>query len=183
MEQGADTDVDQREPKGMRLRVLLVSIAAVCAAVAGTVAGPAAATSGCGISQTFSAWGDTANYLQMSGKNSTATSGAQINDASGTAAYTGYCISSVLPQVRLFAQNTGNPSAGLRVSVIYTDTDNVKHVDTLGTLTGAGYQTMQPSSIFTFGNFKGNIVVALTPVGTGGNWNVPGVYLDPFCAR
>jgi hypothetical protein len=157
----------------MRFKIFLAALTTVGAVVAGSIAGPAAAATNCSGSQVFAPWGDNASYIQM---NSVAGTTGQLG-GSTSAVYGGYCTSVVKPQIRLFAKNSGGWGT-LTVSVQYKDTAGVKHDDVIGTLNGSG---SWPSQIMTYGAAAGNIQVTVTA--HGGNWQVAGVFLDPFCAR
>lgn len=96
------------------------------------------------------------------------------------------CMSIDTPIFRLFARNTGDPSSGLRVeatyvllglvrtkaiSTVYAEPDwapsqQLSTVLSLSTVVG----TVTPSSI----------QIRITPLGSGGQWQVDDLYIDPF---
>lgn len=121
--------------------------------------------------------------MQVTGTGVHKTSSGAIQLSGSTrATFTASCVNFLEPQVRLFASNAGAHSASLRVSVQYRDTSGMNHDVTIGTVTGA---FTGPSPVFTFAglNISGNVQVTLTAIGTGANWYVSGVYIDPFRAR
>jgi len=99
------------------------------------------------------------------------------------------CMSIDTPIFRLVARNTGNASAGLRVEAIYPLLGllRTKTVSTVyGSSTWAPSQQM--STVLTLSTVVGTLIpsavqIRITPVGSGGNWQVDDLYIDPFARR
>jgi hypothetical protein len=99
------------------------------------------------------------------------------------------CMSLDTPIFRLVARNTGNPSAGLRVEATYKLLGLVR-TKTVSTVTaGAGWAPAQEmSTVLTLSTVVGTLIpsaiqIKITPVGSGGNWQVDDLYIDPFARR
>jgi hypothetical protein len=99
------------------------------------------------------------------------------------------CMSLDTPHFRLLARNTGNPSSTLRVEATYSLLGLVR-TKTLSTATGtADWAPAQPmSTVLTLSTVVGTLIpsaiqIRITPVGSGGNWQVDDVYVDPFARR
>ena len=158
----------------------MLTLAAICAIAAGTVAGPAGATGTCGGSQVFAWWGDSAYYIPMgtvAGTNVYTSGTTQLLGGSGTATYSGSCTSFQNPQLRFFAKNTSN-TGYLTATMQYKDAWGIKHNDVVATLVGA-YSS--PSPIIFFSSTQTNVQVSITA--HGGSWQLNGVYLDPYRSR
>jgi len=99
------------------------------------------------------------------------------------------CMSLDTPIFRLVARNTGNASSGLRVEAVYPLLGllRTKTVSTVyGSSTWAPSQQM--STVLTLSTVVGTLVpsavqIRITPVGSGGNWQVDDLYIDPFARR
>jgi hypothetical protein len=173
----------------MRFKAVFSIGAAFLALSVGLLAGAATAGTGakCGGSAVFAAYGDTMPYIQMTAteKSVQPTAAGTITlSGSTTAVFKGSCTSYLLPQVRLFARNSGSTTGTLQVTVQWEDSAQVQHALVVGTLS-SGYTTMQPSPAFKWDGSQmvGNVLVKLTPIGAGANWTVGGVYVDPFKSR
>lgn len=99
------------------------------------------------------------------------------------------CMSLDTPIFRLVARNTGNPSAGLKVEATYKLLGLVR-TKTVSTVTaGAGWAPAQEmSTVLTLSTVVGTLIpsaiqIKITPVGSGGNWQVDDLYIDPFARR
>ncbi len=99
------------------------------------------------------------------------------------------CMSIDTPHFRLLARNTGNPSATLKVEATYSLLGLVR-TRTLSTATGSGnWAPAQPmSTVLTLSTVVGTLIpsviqIRITPVGSGGNWQVDDLYIDPFARR
>jgi hypothetical protein len=96
------------------------------------------------------------------------------------------CTSIYHPTLRLFVKNTGSASSRLRVEALYPGLLGGVQVARLGDL--GGTSTWQPSPELQLG--ATNLLATLslqrtvmayrfTPQGTGGQWRIDDVYLDP----
>lgn len=99
------------------------------------------------------------------------------------------CMSIDTPIFRLLARNTGNPSAGLRVEASYKLLGLVR-TKTVSTVYGGQEwaPSQQMSTVLTLSTIVGTLIpsaiqIRITPVGSGGNWQVDDVYIDPFSRR
>ncbi|HEY3435826.1 MAG TPA: hypothetical protein VGK41_09255 [Solirubrobacterales bacterium] len=99
------------------------------------------------------------------------------------------CMSLDTPIFRLLARNTGDPSAGLKVEATYKLLGLVR-TKTVSTVTaGASWApSQQMSTVLTLSTIVGTLIpsaiqIRITPVGSGGNWQVDDVYIDPFARR
>jgi hypothetical protein len=166
----------------MRLQVIS-AITALAAAVGMTLAAGSLAANGapCNGSPVFSAWGDTASYVAMNPVGSARPS-SNVTVGPTAAVFKGSCVGLLNTDVRLIAQNVGNPSSSLSVSVEFHDATGW-HTKTIGTL--SGYSRMSPSPILSLDatKIKGNVTLTLTASGAGARWLVSGVYVDPYKHR
>lgn len=96
------------------------------------------------------------------------------------------CMSIDTPHFRLLARNTGDPAATLRVEATYSLLGLVR-TKTVGTVSGgpSWAPTQQVSTVLTLSTVVGTLIpsaikIRITPVGSGGNWQVDDVYVDPF---
>ena len=99
------------------------------------------------------------------------------------------CMSIDTPIFRLLARNTGNPGAGLRVEATYKLLGLVR-TKTISTVYGGPEwaPSQQMSTVLTLSTVVGTLIpsaiqIRITPVGSGGNWQVDDVYIDPFSRR
>jgi hypothetical protein len=99
------------------------------------------------------------------------------------------CMSLDTPIFRLLARNTGNPSAGLRVEATYKLLGLVR-TKTVSTVTGGASwaPSQQMSTVLTLSTIVGTLIpsaiqIRITPVGSGGSWQVDDLYIDPFARR
>jgi len=99
------------------------------------------------------------------------------------------CMSLDTPIFRLMARNTGNPKAGLQVEATYKLLGLVR-TKTVSTVTaGTGWAPgQQMSTVLTLSTVVGTLIpsaiqIRITPVGSGGNWQVDDLYIDPFARR
>jgi hypothetical protein len=96
------------------------------------------------------------------------------------------CMSLDTPTFRLVARNTGNTSSGLRVEAVYPLLGLIR-TKTVSTVYGdANWAPSQKmSTVLTLSTIVGTLVpssvqIRITPVGSGGNWQVDDLYIDPF---
>jgi hypothetical protein len=99
------------------------------------------------------------------------------------------CMSLDTPIFRLLARNTGDPSAGLRVEASYKLLGLVR-TKTVSTIrAGAAWApSQQMSTVLTLSTIVGVLIpsaiqIKITPVGSGGQWQVDDLYIDPFARR
>jgi opacity protein-like surface antigen len=99
------------------------------------------------------------------------------------------CMSIDTPIFRLVARNTGDPSAGLRVEAVYPLLGLLR-TKTVSTVYGGSEwaPSQQMSTVLTLSTILGTVIpssvqIRITPVGSGGNWQVDDLYIDPFARR
>jgi len=96
------------------------------------------------------------------------------------------CMSIDTPTFRLLARNTGDPDSRLRVEASYKLLGllHTRVVDTVSTR--STWKPSQPmSTVLTLSTIVGTLIpsaiqIRITPVGSGGNWQVDDLYVDPF---
>jgi len=116
--------------------------------------------------------------------------GRSLSLPAGSAAVSpSICMSLDTPIFRLLARNTGNPSAGLRVEATYKLLGLVR-TKTVSTVTAgpSWAPSQQMSTVLTLSTVVGTLIpsaiqIRITPVGSGGNWQVDDLYIDPFARR
>ncbi|MGN6277006.1 MAG: hypothetical protein ACTHNP_13915 [Solirubrobacterales bacterium] len=96
------------------------------------------------------------------------------------------CMALDTPTFRLLARNTGDTSSGLRVEAIYPLLGLI-HTKTISTVyAGPSWApSQQMSTVLTLSTIVGTLIpssvqIRITPVGSGGNWQVDDLYIDPF---
>lgn len=99
------------------------------------------------------------------------------------------CMSLDTPIFRLLARNTGDPSAGLRVEASYKLLGLVR-TKTVSTVKADPNwaPSQQMSTVLTLSTIVGTLIpssiqIRITPVGSGGQWQVDDLYIDPFSRR
>lgn len=99
------------------------------------------------------------------------------------------CMSVDTPTFRLFARNTGDPDSYLRVEATYVLL-GLLQTKTLSTVKAdSSWDPGQPmSTVLTLSTVVGtltpsSIKIKITPVGSGGQWQVDDLYIDPFSRR
>jgi hypothetical protein len=99
------------------------------------------------------------------------------------------CMSIDTPHFRLLARNTGDPTSTLRVEATYVLLGLLR-TKTVGTVkAGPNWEpSQQLSTVLTLSTVVGTLTpsaiqIRITPVGSGGNWQVDDVYVDPFARR
>lgn len=109
--------------------------------------------------------------------------------AGSSAASPPICMSIDTPHFRLLARNTGDPSSTLRVEANYLLLGLIR-TKTVGTVkAGLSWApTQQLSTVLTLSTIVGTLIpsaiqIRITPVGSGGNWQVDDLYIDPFARR
>lgn len=96
------------------------------------------------------------------------------------------CMSIDTPSFRLLARNTGNTSSGLRVEAVFPLLGLIR-TKTVSTVYGGSdwAPSQQMSTVLTLSTIVGTLIpssvqIRITPVGSGGNWQVDDLYIDPF---
>ena len=96
------------------------------------------------------------------------------------------CMSIDTPHFRLLARNSGDPNSTLRVEASYSLLGLVR-TKTLSTVKGSPSwaPAQQMSTVLTLSTIVGTLIpsaiqIRITPVGSGGKWQVDDVYVDPF---
>jgi hypothetical protein len=99
------------------------------------------------------------------------------------------CMSIDTPTFRLVARNSGDPGSYLRVEATYALLGLVR-TKTLSTVkAGPSWAPSQPmSAVLTLSTIVGTVIpsaiqIRITPVGSGGDWQVDDLYIDPFARR
>jgi len=96
------------------------------------------------------------------------------------------CMALDTPTFRLLARNTGDTSSGLRVEAVFPLLGLI-HTKTISTVyAGPSWApSQQMSTVLTLSTIVGTLVpssvqIRITPVGSGGQWQVDDLYIDPF---
>jgi len=191
----------------------LIASAATVLSAATAYAGALAPATNCpseSVSQVFLPWGDTAEYSLVPGGNF--ASGGPAWDLGGSAQVVaggdGYelngsisaqslslpsdssatsptvCVGAANPDIRLFVENTGDPSSTLAVDVVVESSSGNTYtfpVDRL-TATSSWEPTAQIPIYVNYAAGSGETPVSFTftPQGQGGNWQIDDVYIDPM---
>lgn len=99
------------------------------------------------------------------------------------------CMSIDTPTFRLLARNTGDPASYLKVEASYSLLGLLR-TKTLSTVkAGPSWAPAQPmSTVLTLSTVVGTVTpsaikIKITPVGSGGQWQVDDLYIDPFSRR
>lgn len=106
--------------------------------------------------------------------------------AGSTALSPSVCMSIDTPTFRLVARNTGDPASTLRVEAVFPLL-GILRTKTVSTLeAGSSWAPSQKmSTVLSLATVVGTLVpssiqIRLTPVGSGGDWQVDDLYIDPF---
>lgn len=106
--------------------------------------------------------------------------------AGSTAVSPPICMSLDTPSFRLVARNSGNASSGLRVEATYQLLGLV-HTKTVSTVyAGSTWApSQQMSTVLSLSTIVGTLIpsaiqIRITPLGSGGQWQVDDLYIDPF---
>lgn len=119
-----------------------------------------------------------------------ASDGRSLSLPAGSSAVSpSVCMSIDTPIFRLVARNTGNASSGLRVEAVYPLLGLLR-TKTVSTVYGssAWAPSQQMSTVLTLSTVVGTLIpsavqIRITPVGSGGNWQIDDLYIDPFARR
>jgi hypothetical protein len=106
--------------------------------------------------------------------------------AGSTALSPSVCMSIDTPTFRLLARNTGDTGSGLRVEAVFPLLGLI-HTKTISTVyAGPDWApSQQMSTVLTLSTIVGTLTpssvqIRITPTGSGGNWQVDDLYIDPF---
>ncbi|HET9592517.1 MAG TPA: hypothetical protein VFP17_06340 [Solirubrobacterales bacterium] len=106
--------------------------------------------------------------------------------AGSTAVSPPICMSLDTPSFRLVARNSGDPSSGLRVEATYALLGLVR-TKTVSTVYGGSTwaPSQQMSTVLSLSTIVGTVIpsaiqIRITPLGSGGHWQVDDLYIDPF---
>ncbi len=96
------------------------------------------------------------------------------------------CVGIEHPTIRLFARNTGSPLSSLKVKVHYVDGFGETQSAPIGVV-GANGQ-WQPTQQMVIGvnllpllpGERTPVAFEFTPMGSGGEWQIDDVYVDPY---
>jgi hypothetical protein len=190
----------------------LIVLAAVALAVSAFAAAGAQACDNTGAAQVFKPWGDLRSYVlapdggfEAGGSGWTLAGGATavagnesffLHDSSdsgslalpagSSAVSPPICMAIDTPSFRLFARNSGDPSAELRVEASYSLLGLLR-TKTVGTVnSGSAWAPSQSlSTVLSLSTIVGTVIpssiqIRITPLGSGGQWQVDDLYIDPF---
>lgn len=96
------------------------------------------------------------------------------------------CMAIDTPTFRLVARNTGDTSSGLRVEATYSLLGLLRTKDVSTVYAGSNWApSQQMSTVLSLSTVVGtltpsSIQIRITPLGSGGNWQVDDLYIDPF---
>lgn len=96
------------------------------------------------------------------------------------------CVGIEHPTLRLFARNTGSPLSALKVKVHFKTASGYAQSLPIGIVTaGNNWRPTQPIAIgvnllaLIPGEYT-PVAFEFTPIGSGGNWRIDDVYVDPY---
>jgi hypothetical protein len=96
------------------------------------------------------------------------------------------CMAIDTPTFRLLARNTGDTSSGLRVEATYSLLGLLRTKTISTVYAGPSWAPSQKmSTVLTLSTIVGTLIpsavqIRITPVGSGGDWQVDDLYIDPF---
>ena len=99
------------------------------------------------------------------------------------------CMSIDTPIFRLLARNTGDPTAGLRVEATYPLLGLIRTKTVSTVKAGPNWApSQQLSTVLSLSTIVGTVIpsaiqIRVTPVGSGGQWQIDDLYIDPFARR
>ena len=106
--------------------------------------------------------------------------------AGSSARSSSICVGIDHPTLRLFARNAGSSLSTLRVDVLFEDAAGKVLTAPIGTLTaGSSWQPTAPMVIGVnllplLPDSKTPVQFKFTPQGSGGDWRIDDVYIDPY---
>jgi len=96
------------------------------------------------------------------------------------------CMAIDTPSFRLFVRNTGDPASQLRVEAVYELLGLLETKAVSNVTAGSSWAPSQSiSTVLSLSTVVGTVTpsaiqIRITPVGSGGNWQVDDLYVDPF---
>jgi hypothetical protein len=109
--------------------------------------------------------------------------------AGSTAVSPPICMSIDTPIFRLLARNSGDASSGLRVEATYSLLGLLR-TKTISTVyaNSSWAPSQQLSTVLSLSTVVGTVTpsaiqIRITPLGSGGQWQIDDVYIDPFARR
>lgn len=96
------------------------------------------------------------------------------------------CMSLDTPIFRLVARNSGDPSAELRVEARYSLLGLLRTKTVSTVKAGSAWApSQQMSTVLSLSTVVGTVIpssiqIRITPIGSGGQWRVDDLYIDPF---
>lgn len=96
------------------------------------------------------------------------------------------CMSLDTPSFRLLARNSGDAGSGLRVEASYTLLGLLRTKTVSTVYAGPSWApSPQMSTVLTLSTVVGTLIpssiqIRITPLGSGGQWQVDDLYVDPF---
>jgi hypothetical protein len=99
------------------------------------------------------------------------------------------CMSIDTPIFRLLARNTGDQTAGLRVEATYPLLGLIRTKTVSTVKAGTSWApSQQMSTVLSLSTVVGTVIpsaiqIRVTPVGSGGAWQIDDLYIDPFARR
>ncbi len=118
--------------------------------------------------------------------NDSADSRSLALPAGSTATSPPICMSLDTPILRLLARNSGDPSSELRVEARYLLLGLVRTKTVSNVKAGAVWTpSQQMSTVLSLSTIVGTLIpsaiqVRVTPLGSGGRWQIDDLYVDPF---
>jgi hypothetical protein len=96
------------------------------------------------------------------------------------------CMAIDTPTFRIVARNTGDTGSGLRVEATYQLLGLLRTKDVSTVYAGPSWApSQQMSTILSLSTVVGTVIpsaiqIRMTPLGSGGQWQVDDLYIDPF---
>jgi len=96
------------------------------------------------------------------------------------------CMALDTPTFRLLDRNTGSAGSGLRVEAVYPLLGLIRTKTVSTVYAGPNWApSQQMSAVLTLSTIVGTLIpssiqIRITPTGSGGNWQVDDLYIDPF---
>jgi hypothetical protein len=106
--------------------------------------------------------------------------------AGSTAISPPICMSLDTPSFRLVARNSGSSSSGLKGEATYALLVLVRTKTVSTVYAGSSWAPSQPmSTVLSLSTIVGTVIpsavqIRITPLGSGGNWQVDDLFIDPF---
>ena len=100
------------------------------------------------------------------------------------------CTQSDYPWFRFFLRNTGSPASTLKVEVLWEDLAGALHATKVANLTATstwhasdGLHVLMDNLANASASGTSPIAFRFTPQGSGGNWQIDDLYVDPFLLK